>query len=132
MTDGDPSAPPGSPVPEPVRRIVDRNGNTMTFAYDAEQRVSLVTDTTGRTLRFQYGRFPGGVRLLSITALEGDPLQLTVQFGYDERGYLESVTRDGRDVRIESVASSHLGFQMPRDWSTSRYSSEPTRKCVSS
>ncbi|MCB9617004.1 MAG: RHS repeat protein, partial [Sandaracinus sp.] len=96
VTDGNPGAPPGSPVAEGVTRIVDRNGNTMTFAYDAERRVSLVTDATGRTLRFHYGRFPGGVRLLAVTALEGHVLQLTVQFEYDERGYLEAVTRDGR------------------------------------
>ncbi|MEZ4247300.1 MAG: DUF6531 domain-containing protein [Polyangiales bacterium] len=96
VTDGTPGAPPGSPVAEGVTRIVDRNGNTMTFAYDAERRVSLVTDATGRTLRFHYGRFPGGVRLLAITALEGHALQLTVQFEYDERGYLQAVTRDGR------------------------------------
>lgn len=44
----------GSPAAGRISRIIDRNGNTLSFAYDAQSRLATVTDTLDRDINFAY------------------------------------------------------------------------------
>jgi YD repeat-containing protein len=64
--------------------ITDRNGNSLSLAYDPGQKLTSVTDESGRTLTFAYQ----GNRISTIT----DPLNRTVGYGYSPAGDLISIT----------------------------------------
>ncbi len=63
--------------------IVDRDGNTLTLAYDGSNRLSSVTDPFGRALTFTYD---ASNRIISLT--DGTR---TVTYGYDGAGNLLTV-----------------------------------------
>jgi phage tail-like protein len=57
-----------SSAPGAIARIEDRNGNALTFNYDASSRLSEIIDTLGRTNRVAYD---GQGRVASITDFSG-------------------------------------------------------------
>ena len=65
----------------------DRNGNTITLAYNAEKQLESVTDGAGRKLTFKYN---GSGEVESVK----DPMGHTVKYTY-ESGNLASVTQPG-------------------------------------
>jgi RHS repeat-associated protein len=65
----------------------DRNGNAITFAYNAEKQLESATDGAGRKLTFKYN---GSGEVESVT----DPMDHTVKYTY-ESGNLVSVTQPG-------------------------------------
>ncbi|MCL4464729.1 MAG: malectin domain-containing carbohydrate-binding protein [Chloroflexi bacterium] len=67
--------------------LADRNGNTVSLAYDENGRLSSITDPAGRALSFTYN----GQRLASLT----DALGRSVGYTYSPAGDLSTVT----DVR---------------------------------
>ena len=90
--------------------IADKNGNTLTCAYNLGAQLESVTDPAGRQLTFTFdsglltqvadpaGRTVGfgytAGRLTQVT----DVLGHTTDYGYDANGYLESIT-DQRGVQ---------------------------------
>jgi YD repeat-containing protein len=63
----------------PLSAIVDRNGNTTTLTYDANDRLATVTDPAGRHLNFTYG---GDNQFLvsSVTSDPGSGINLTYSY----------------------------------------------------
>ncbi len=73
--------------------IRDRNDNTTTLAYDGSDRLSSVTDSSGRALTFGYedGNYPN--QITSVTDPMASPDTRTVEFAYDAgTGDLVTVT----------------------------------------
>jgi RHS repeat-associated protein len=68
-----------------MTRLVDRNGNTMRFVYNAQNQLTRVLDTLGRAIDYSYN---AQGRLVRVQ----DFLGRTIQFEYDTRGDLVSVT----------------------------------------
>ncbi|TSD68343.1 RHS repeat-associated core domain-containing protein [Aeromicrobium piscarium] len=95
-------------------RNEDRNGNALTYAYGANNRVASVTDAAGRVTSYEYT----GVRVSTIT----DPAGRVFEFGYDDDQRLTSVkgadgaTRhygyddSGRLTRITTAEGSVTSF----------------------
>jgi YD repeat-containing protein len=67
--------------------IVDPNGNTMTFTYDASNRLTAVTDAVSRHLYFSYAN---GSSLL-VTGITSD-IGITTSYTYDSQSRLIQVT----------------------------------------
>jgi RHS repeat-associated protein len=82
--------------------IVDRNNNTTTVAYDANGRLSAVTDPGGRSLTFTTDSSTG--RISQIT----DPLSRHVGFTYDANGDLTQVT----DVKSGTTTYAYSAHRM--------------------
>ena len=68
-----------------LARIRDRNGNQMTFDYNALGQLTNVVDTLGRSIAYGYD---GNGRLTKVTDFTGR----MVQFSHDADGNLSSVT----------------------------------------
>lgn len=68
-----------------LRRVHDRNGNTLTFSYDERSNLSSIADTVGRIIKLRYD---GANRLMELV----DPLGRTVQYTYNNHGALASDT----------------------------------------
>lgn len=65
--------------------IVDRNGNTLTLAYDATGFLTTVTDASGRSVTLTKG---ANGRVATVT----DPAKRPFTFSYDSSGNLTSLT----------------------------------------
>jgi YD repeat-containing protein len=84
-----------------LKSIVDRNGNTITVAYDANNRITTVTDPANRTITFNY---PNSTSLL-ISSLVSNAGTFT--YNYDGQGRLIKVTRpDNTFTTFEYDANS--------------------------
>lgn len=70
-----------------LSKRTDAQGNTLTFNYDAQKRLSSITDATGRNTTFSYTN----ANPLLITAIT-DPFGRSAQFSYDTSGRLASIT----------------------------------------
>lgn len=91
----------------PVRSITDRNGNVMSFAYDASGQLSTVTDSVGRNCEFTYKTLAGvysdnSSRLTGIACSDG----VDLSFAYTPEGYLLSVQRGTRVENYEYAPES--------------------------
>lgn len=80
--------------------IADKNGNTLTFSYDAFGNLFLITDTVGRSIQFTYDE---NSRLIQIT----DPIGRTVTFGYDNNGDLTTATDPNSGVTQYTYDAFH-------------------------
>lgn len=67
--------------------IIDRNGNTTTVGYDANGRLSTVTDAAGRQLTFSYGS--SGNLVTSVTSSVG----ISLTYSYDSQARLSQITK---------------------------------------
>jgi RHS repeat-associated protein len=68
-----------------ITQIADRNGNALSFSYDAQNRLQTVNDTLGRPIAYSYD---SNGRLQTVADFTGR----TVTYGYDSAGNLVSVT----------------------------------------
>ena len=68
-----------------ISKIIDKNGNKLTFEYNSVGCLSKITNESGNYVEFQLG--PNG-KIASIS----DNLGRTVSYGYDENGNLTSFT----------------------------------------
>lgn len=88
--------PPG-PVPDrfrPLSAIVDRNGNRITFACDADGTPTDLYHSGGHRLRIESTGTRGGVRVRSLSLVDpaGGPDEPVITFGYDLAGRLVETT----------------------------------------
>jgi RHS repeat-associated protein len=88
----------GSPV-FMLTTMVDRNGNTTTFTYNASGLLSQATDTYGRKFTFTYS---AGNHLTSVI----DPAGRITQFTYDSTGHLLSKITDPVGSTIQYTYNS--------------------------
>lgn len=75
-----------------LSRSVARNGNSMAFQYDAQGRLSVVTDTLGRDIRIAYD---AGGRIASVKDFAGRAVRYTYYNGVEpggSKGDLKSAT----------------------------------------
>lgn len=70
-----------------LTQIVDRKGNTLTLNYDAQLRLTSITDATGRNTAFTYG----AANPLLVTRIT-DPFGRYASLTYDASGRLASIT----------------------------------------
>lgn len=84
---------------------VDRNGNTLSFAYNGTNALASITDTQGRVTTFQYN---SGVDTNLISAMT-DPAGRTFQYTYDTNKNLRTYTDPGLGVtKYDYDANSDL------------------------
>jgi len=76
----------GSAVAGKLARIVDRNGNTMSFIYDDRGRLAQTLDTLGRAIHYEYD---AAGHLAAVV----DFLGRRVAYAHDDNGDLVRVTR---------------------------------------
>ncbi|MDA2919342.1 PKD domain-containing protein [Desulfobacterota bacterium AH_259_B03_O07] len=79
--------------------VVDRNGNTTTYTYDANGLLTSITDPVGMVTTLAYT----GGKLSSIT----DPANRTTTFQHDGAGNLTKITDPDTTSRMFSYDSNH-------------------------
>lgn len=96
----------GSAVAGKLASIVDPNGNTMRFEYNALGQLVTVIDTLGRNITFRYNT---AGRLNEVE----DYIGRKILFEYDQRGDLVSVTQaaDGVQRTTKYTYSSGYGYE---------------------
>ncbi len=106
----------GPPNSDGLSRLVamrDRNGNTISFTYDTQGRLSQAVDTLGRLIDYSYDTHG---RLASVTDFVGR----SIKFAYDANGDLTEVTSP-------TVTSTPTGNNFPQGRTTRyTYSSSST------
>ena len=80
--------------------VVDRNGNTLTIAYDGNNLPTTITDSSGRQLTFTTS----GGHITQINA----PGSRVYQYGYDGSGNLTSFTDPSGVVTEYGYTGNHL------------------------
>ena len=104
-----------------VREVVDRNGKTLTYAYNADDFVESVVDAVGREIGFNYVLVENGYNPLRnelepwfeprLESVEG-PDGIVVSFAYDgPTGVLETATRAHRTETYEYIEEP---YPLPR------------------
>ena len=68
--------------------MADRFGNTLTFNYDAQFRLTSIKDATARLTTFTYGNASYPLQVTQVT----DPFARSATFAYDGTGRLTSIT----------------------------------------
>ncbi len=71
-----------------LTQIVDRRGNAVTLSYDAQMRLTAVTDALGKRTTLGYGSASNPLLVTQIT----DPFGRSAQIGYDASGRLSDIT----------------------------------------
>jgi len=85
-----------SPVHKRLTTVKEPNGNALSFSYDSDMRMTLVTDTAGRQLQLAYS----GDRLTSVTDNNITPGR-SIRFQYDPADNLSSMTNaEGNTTRL--------------------------------
>lgn len=82
---------------------VDKNGNTITYAYDASSRLSSITDTQGRVTTFSYTS-PININFVSLIT---DPAGRKYQYAYDANVNLTSYTDPAQQVTQFAYDAGH-------------------------
>lgn len=84
--------------------IVDRNGNTTQFTYDASYRLVTVTDPGARHLYFHYS----GSSPYIVTSVTSD-FGVSLTYSYDTQGRLSQVTEpDSSTLSFQFDSESHI------------------------
>jgi len=96
-------APPDDLSVSRLESLGDRQGNTMTFQYDAQGRLVTAIDTLGRPIAYHYN----GDRLDCVEDFVGR----RIRFSYDANGDLAAVTSPGGTTTGYAYSS---GFADPR------------------
>ncbi len=71
-----------------LTQIVDPAGNSVSLSYDNQQRLTAITDATGRMTTFTYGLVSQPLLITQIT----DPFGRSAQLAYDASGRLIQIT----------------------------------------
>lgn len=96
----------GSPAEGRVSAIVDRNGNTMTFAYGAGGRLASITDTLGRLITIAYD---ANGRITTVTDFTGRQVVYAYYTDVDPDGS----AGDLRSARSPVVVGTPNGNDFP-------------------
>jgi YD repeat-containing protein len=84
--------------------IIDRNGNTLSLAYDSYGRLASVTDAVQRHLYFNYPS-----NSISLVSSVTSDVGVTLSFAYDTQGRLTQMTKaDGTTVSFEYDGNSNI------------------------
>jgi YD repeat-containing protein len=95
---------------------VDANGNTTSYVYDAQDRISRITDPVGHVAFFEYS----GDRLSSIS----DQAGRTTTFAHDAAGNLVTVTGPDGSATQFSYDSEHMLIAKTTPCCTTVYNSD--------
>ncbi len=71
-----------------LTQLTDPSGNSVLLAYDSQQRLTSITDATGRQTTFSYGIAGKPLLISQIT----DPFGRSAQLAYDTSGHLIQIT----------------------------------------
>lgn len=71
-----------------LTKLVDKNGNTLTINYDAQMRVTSVTDALGQATTLSYELVSDPLKITKIT----DPFGRSASFEYNSQGQLAKIT----------------------------------------
>jgi|APLak6261658528_1056013.scaffolds.fasta_scaffold00207_1 RHS repeat-associated protein len=71
-----------------LKKLMDAQGNALTLNYDNQQRLTSITDATGRNTTFSYNNVAQPLLITAIT----DPFGRSAQLSYDSTGRLSSIT----------------------------------------
>ncbi|MFQ5964050.1 MAG: MopE-related protein [Candidatus Scalinduaceae bacterium] len=105
--------------------IVDRNNNTTTFAYDANDNLTAITDPVGLVTTLTYT----GDMLSSVT----DPAGRVTTFEHDSEGNLTRITDpDGSNRQFSYDGRHHMTSQTSKRGFTTNYNFDFAGKFVSS
>jgi RHS repeat-associated protein len=96
----------GSPAQGRLRRIADRHGNNLRFAYDASGRLSTITDTLDRNVTVAYN---AAGFIASVTDFAGR----RVEYQYYNDGDAGGSHGDLRSVRSPAVTGTPNGNDFP-------------------
>jgi YD repeat-containing protein len=91
-----------------LTKIMDRNGNSLEFAYDLGGKLSTAMDTMGRLIQFEY--YPwveGDVRSGRLQSV-GDFSGRRVIYSYDGKGDLAAVNFEGRETKYAYSTGTNL------------------------
>ena len=96
--------------------LIDRNGNTTSYAYDSAGLLTTITDPVGLVTTFSYS----GDKLASVT----DPAGRTTNFAVDGNGDLTSITYPDGSTKQFEQDTNHLmiketnerGFETTREY----------------
>jgi RHS repeat-associated protein len=97
----------GAPAQGKLDRIVDRNGNTMVFEYDAAGRLERVIDTLGRPITLTYN---ADGYIAAITDFVGR----TVAYSYYQNGDAGGSAGDLKSVTTPAVVGTPNGNDYPQ------------------
>ncbi|MES9905951.1 MAG: RHS repeat-associated core domain-containing protein, partial [Sedimenticola sp.] len=117
----------GGRTPMPLSSIEDRNGNRLNItqahygggAQEPLQRVTQVTDDSGRTLGFEYGEVCGKPRLFKVTATGGG----VTAFHYNDKGLLIAAVR--QPTAVPTDPCNEAGATAPAGASIEHYAYTP-------
>lgn len=94
-----------------LSQIVDANGNTQRFSYDATGLLDTITDGNGRVFEFVFNELPQGTRLTHIMLRPqriGDKSQTLVSYDYNAAGDLSQVRNAVGEVVREFSYTNHV------------------------
>jgi len=91
-----------------LTRLMDRNGNSLEFAYDLSGKLSTAMDTMGRLIQFEYYPYvEGDVRSGRLQSV-GDFSGRKVNYSYDAAGDLVSANFEGLLTQYAYTTGSDL------------------------
>jgi len=83
----------------------DQDGNSLTYTYDNQGLISLITDANGESTHLIYNTTSRQLEQVDLVTLEGTTTR--VRYGYDSNGRLQSVTTD-LSPEDNSIADGHV------------------------
>lgn len=89
--------------------IADRNGNALTFQYDAADRLAVVMDTLGRPITLSYDGPGPGARVVAVADFSGR----SVVYAYYTAAGADGLPGDLRSARSPIVVGTPTGNDFP-------------------
>jgi YD repeat-containing protein len=71
-----------------LTQVIDPAGNAVTLTYDADLRITAITDAIGQQTTLNYGNVSDTFKITAVT----DPFGRSATFGYNAAGQLTSIT----------------------------------------
>jgi len=104
----------------PLESIIDRNSNEMTLAYE-NNLLTQVNDAVNRSMTFKYGDVNAGFfgkqkRIVSVLG----PDDISVNFTYNDKGYLTSASRDTKIEKYNYVIQNEKNQSTKDEYNLSR------------
>nr|WP_052170719.1 RHS repeat-associated core domain-containing protein [Massilia sp. JS1662] len=89
----------------------DANDNHIRITYDARRLPVRIDDSAGHSLALEFGRIAGGMRLLGVTLMPGEPeagAHTLVFYEYDAAGDLRRVRNRAGDIVRQFAYRDHI------------------------
>jgi YD repeat-containing protein len=97
-----------------INRIIDRNGNALSFQYDGSGLLAGITDTLGRLITVGYTNIAGTQRIGTVMDFAGR----TVRYEYYKAGEEEGSPGDLKSVTSPAVTGTPNGNDFPQGKTT--------------